>query len=243
MFLWVCAGVSSKLPGALGAALSRNDPDRLSGSRPIPLGRQNPAATGTPAARSPSGRKRIRPWLGGSHRTVGSSTGPLAGSTLSLPGPAATGQAPAPGRTAPVPLSALSWVACHQQLRRAGDPPDGDGSQDLGRQSHSQWRPHAANSSQCSPHLLATEQRRLCRVGEVTALRSSHPAGNRSDRTVTLSWLAKSSALPRSFRPLRSPTTSNRSSATLRAYPTCAQSRGKHSPRTRGGCKLGFHNE
>src|ERR1019366_714919 len=89
----------------------------------------------------------------------------------------------------------------------------------LGRQSHSQWRPHAANSSQCSPHLLATEQRRLCRVGEVTALRSSHPAGNRSDRTLTLSWLAKSSALPRSFRPLSSPTTSNRSSATLRAYP------------------------
>src|ERR1039457_4391364 len=118
-----------------------------------------------------------------------------------------------------VHLSALSWVACHQQLRRAGDPPDGDGSQDLGRQSHSQWCPHAANSSQCSPHLLATEQRRLCRVGEVTALRSSHPAGNRSDRSVTLSWLAKSSALPRSFRPLSSPPTSNRSSATLRAYP------------------------
>src|ERR1017187_458368 len=78
MFLWVLAGVSSKPPGTLGAALSRNDPDRLFGSRPIPLGRQNPAATGTPAARPLSGRKRVRPWLGGGHRTVGSSAGPLA---------------------------------------------------------------------------------------------------------------------------------------------------------------------
>src|ERR1022692_3746897 len=71
MFLWVCTGVSSKLPAAPDPALSRDDPGGLLGSRPIPLGGQDTAAAGTPLARSPSGRKPVRTWLGGGHRAVG----------------------------------------------------------------------------------------------------------------------------------------------------------------------------
>src|SRR2546426_12621426 len=92
LFLWICAGVSPKLPGAPDPALSRDDPDRLPGCRPIPLGGQDPAATGTPAARSPSGRKRVRTWLGSGYRAIGGPDGPPAGSALSFPGQSATGQ-------------------------------------------------------------------------------------------------------------------------------------------------------
>ncbi len=100
-----------------------------------------------------------------------------------------------PRATAPVHLSALSWFGCHQQLRRAGDPTDGDGSQDLGRQSYGQRRPHAADSGQRFTHLLAAGQRRLWPVRKPTALCSSNLAGDHPRRTLTLSCPINKSTL------------------------------------------------
>src|ERR1039457_5480289 len=96
MFLWVCTGVSSKLPAAPDPALSRDDPGGLLGSRPIPLGGQDTAPAGPPLARSPSGRKPVRTWLGGGHRAVGSPTGSHAGAAFSPPGQSTAAQPLAP---------------------------------------------------------------------------------------------------------------------------------------------------
>ena len=58
----------------------------------FPLGGEDTAATEPPVARSPSGRKRVRTWLGSGYRAIGGPDGPPAGSALSFPGQSATGQ-------------------------------------------------------------------------------------------------------------------------------------------------------
>src|ERR1035437_5007750 len=95
-------------------------------------------------------------------------------------------------------LFALPRIACYQQLRRAGDPAHGDGAQNLGRQSNGDRRPHAADFGQRLTHLLAARQGCLWPVGEVTALCSTHLAGNRPHRTITLSGPATCSTPARS---------------------------------------------
>src|ERR1039458_9566988 len=228
MFLWVCTGVSSKLPGAPDPALSRDDPGGLLGSRPIPLGVEDTAAAGTPLARSPSGRKPVRTWLGGGHRAVGGPTGSHAGSAFSPPGQSTAGQPLAPCAAAPVHLFALPPIACYQQLRRAGDPAHGDGAQNLGRQSNGDRRPHAADFGQRLTHLLAARQGCLWPVGEVTALCSTHLAGNRPHRTITLSGPATCST-PAPFDRRNHPRPPKPIQRDSRAYAEVCLARGKHS--------------
>ena len=65
-------------------------------SRPIPLGGQDPAAAEPPIARSLPAGRGFAARFGGGHGAIGSPSGPLAESALSLPGQSATSQTSAP---------------------------------------------------------------------------------------------------------------------------------------------------
>src|ERR1022692_1514529 len=125
-------------------------------------------------------------------------------------------------------LFALPRIACYQQLRRAGDPAHGDGAQNLGRQSNGDRRPHAADFGQRVTHLLAARQGCLWPVGEVTALCSTHLAGNRPHRTITLSGPATCST-PAPFDRRNHPRPPKPIQRDSRAYAEVCLARGKHS--------------
>ena len=132
-----------------------------------------------------------------------------------LPRQSTVGHTPAPRAATLVYLSALSWFACHQQLRRAGDSADGDGAENLGRQSDEPRRPHPADSGQCLAHLLAAGQRRLSSVREVIALCSSDFARDRPGRGITLTLTQQPFRSLYSLRPCRRRETQNQPNGTL----------------------------
>src|ERR1019366_1537911 len=123
---------------------------------------------------------------------------------------------------------------CYQQLRRAGDPAHGDGSQNLGRQSNGDRRPHAADFGQRLTHLLAARPGCLWPVGEVTALCSTHLAGNRPPRTITLSGPATCST-PAPFDRRNHPRPPKPIQRDSRAYAEVCLARGKHSQPVESG--------
>src|SRR5262249_51791830 len=161
-----CACVSSKLPGTPDPALPRDDPDRLSGGGAISAGHQSLTTTRTPIAGSLPAGGGFPAWLGSGHRALGGPTGLLAGSPLSLSAESTLGQTPAPRATSSVHVSTLSWLAGHQQLRRAGHSAHGHDAQNLGRQSHRQRCPYPTGLGQCFANLLAARQKRIRTVSK-----------------------------------------------------------------------------